>query len=433
MDERSRQGAASTTRASAWPSPSSRPATSSAPSAPAAPRPHLLDRVNVDYYGAVTPLNQLATISATEARLLTITPYDKASIKAIEKAILESDVGLTPNNDGNLIRLAIPELTEERRKRARQGRPRRSPRRAGSRSATCAATSCTTCASCKKDGDVGADDEHRAEAELQKLTDEHDRRDRRVAGRQGGRDPRGLGSEPAAARTATAGGTSAALRRDHHRRQRPLGASSAGCRRSRATAPAPTSSRRGCATPSSSGVEELTVYSFSTENWTPLARGGRRPDGDVRRADRPRDAGAARGGRADALHRPPRGRLRRSCASRWTGPRQTTAGNTRITLFVAFNYGGRAEIVDAARALRGRRPRRSSARRLYAPEMHDPDLLIRTSGEQRTVELPAVAVRLLRARLPRRAVARLRPRGVRGVAGRVRPRASAASAAREPS
>src|SRR5205809_6201661 len=78
--------------------------------------PHLLDRVQVDYYGAVTPLKQLAQISATEARLLTVTPYDKNSIKQIEKAIMESDVGLTPSNDGNLIRLTIPELTEERRK-----------------------------------------------------------------------------------------------------------------------------------------------------------------------------------------------------------------------------------------------------------------------------------------------------------------------------
>src|SRR5204862_6514694 len=78
--------------------------------------PSLLDRVQVDYYGAVTPLRQLANIAASEARLLTITPYDKSSIKAIEKAILESDVGLTPSNDGNVIRLVIPELTEERRK-----------------------------------------------------------------------------------------------------------------------------------------------------------------------------------------------------------------------------------------------------------------------------------------------------------------------------
>src|SRR6266540_3875049 len=66
--------------------------------------PHLLDRVEVDYYGTTTPLRQLANVSASEARLLTITPYDKSSIKAIEKGIMESDVGLTPNNDGNLIR-----------------------------------------------------------------------------------------------------------------------------------------------------------------------------------------------------------------------------------------------------------------------------------------------------------------------------------------
>ena len=78
--------------------------------------PALLDRIVVDYYGASTPLKQLATISAPEARLLSVQPYDKGSIKNIEKALMESDLGLTPNNDGNVIRLAIPELTEERRK-----------------------------------------------------------------------------------------------------------------------------------------------------------------------------------------------------------------------------------------------------------------------------------------------------------------------------
>src|SRR3982074_666377 len=78
--------------------------------------PALLDRISVDYYGASTPLKQLATISAPEPRLRTIQPYDKTSIKAIERAILESDVGLTPGNDGNLIRLSVPELTAERGK-----------------------------------------------------------------------------------------------------------------------------------------------------------------------------------------------------------------------------------------------------------------------------------------------------------------------------
>jgi ribosome recycling factor len=134
--------------------------------------PNLLDRVQVDYYGAVTPLRQLSNISASEARLLTITPYDKSSIKAIEKAILESDVGLTPSNDGNLIRLTIPELTEERRKDlakvvrriAEEGRISvRNARRDVQHDLR----------ELKGEGELGADDEHRAEAELQKLTDQH--------------------------------------------------------------------------------------------------------------------------------------------------------------------------------------------------------------------------------------------------------------------
>ena len=133
--------------------------------------PALLDRVIVDYYGAATPLKQLATISASEARLLTVQPYDKNSIKAIEKAILESDVGLTPNNDGALIRLQIPELTEERRKQlvkvvhgiAEEGRVAvRNIRRDVMHDLR----------ELKTEGEVGSDDEHRAEGELQKLTDQ---------------------------------------------------------------------------------------------------------------------------------------------------------------------------------------------------------------------------------------------------------------------
>ena len=76
----------------------------------------LLDRITIDYYGTPTPLNNIATISTPEARLLSIQPYDPSQIKAIEKAIQESDLGLTPCNDGKIIRLPIPQLTEERRK-----------------------------------------------------------------------------------------------------------------------------------------------------------------------------------------------------------------------------------------------------------------------------------------------------------------------------
>jgi ribosome recycling factor len=134
--------------------------------------PALLDRIVVDYYGAATPLKQLATISAPEARLLTVQPYDQASIKSIEKAIMESDIGLTPNNDGRLIRMAIPELNEERRRElvkvvhgiAEQGRVAvRNIRRDVMHDLR----------ELKSEGEVGSDDEHRAETELQKLTDSH--------------------------------------------------------------------------------------------------------------------------------------------------------------------------------------------------------------------------------------------------------------------
>src|SRR6478736_281622 len=127
--------------------------------------PALLDRIVVDYYGAQTPLNQMATINAPEARLLSIQPYDKSSIKAIEKSILESDIGLTPSNDGNLIRLAIPELTEERRKQlvkvvrgiAEEGRVAiRNIRRGVIHDLR----------ELKESGDTGSDDEHRAEEAL---------------------------------------------------------------------------------------------------------------------------------------------------------------------------------------------------------------------------------------------------------------------------
>ena len=134
--------------------------------------PSLLDRVQVDYYGAITPLRQLANIAASEARLLTITPYDKSSIKAIEKAILESDVGLTPSNDGNLIRLVIPELTEERRKDlAKIVRRIAEEGRVGVRNVRHDVQ--RDLRELKSEGELGADDEHRAEAELQKLTDQH--------------------------------------------------------------------------------------------------------------------------------------------------------------------------------------------------------------------------------------------------------------------
>jgi ribosome recycling factor len=132
--------------------------------------PHLLDRLVIDYYGAQTPLKQLAQVAATDARMLTVTPYDKSSIGTIEKAVMESDLGLSPSNDGNVIRLSIPELTEERRKElvkivhqvAEDGRVAvRNIRRDVMHDLR----------ELKKEGEAGSDEEHHGETELQKATD----------------------------------------------------------------------------------------------------------------------------------------------------------------------------------------------------------------------------------------------------------------------
>jgi ribosome recycling factor len=132
----------------------------------------LLDRVEVEYYGTPTPLKQLATISVPDARLLSIQPFDPSSIKAIEKAIQESDLGLTPSNDGKVVRLPIPQLTEERRKDlVKIVRNLAEEHRVAVREIRRDAMKGLK--ELVDRGDVGADEEHRAEERVQKLTDEH--------------------------------------------------------------------------------------------------------------------------------------------------------------------------------------------------------------------------------------------------------------------
>jgi ribosome recycling factor len=132
----------------------------------------LLDRIQVEYYGTPTPLQQLASINVPEPRTITIQAYDPSSIKSIERAIQESDLGLTPSNDGKVVRLPIPQLTEERRKElvkivrglAEDGRVAvRNVRRDAMHHLK----------ELVRNGDVGDDDERRAEEKVQKLTDEH--------------------------------------------------------------------------------------------------------------------------------------------------------------------------------------------------------------------------------------------------------------------
>jgi ribosome recycling factor len=134
--------------------------------------PALLNRVTVEYYGAPVALNQLASITVPEPRLLMITPFDKNTMSLIEKAIQSSDIGVTPSNDGNVIRLAFPPLTQERRKelvktvhhRAEEGRVAiRNVRRHAKEELE----------KLERESTISEDDLKRAEKELQKLTDQH--------------------------------------------------------------------------------------------------------------------------------------------------------------------------------------------------------------------------------------------------------------------
>jgi ribosome recycling factor len=132
----------------------------------------ILDAIRVDYYGTMTPLNQMATLAIPESRLITIQPWDISVIKDIEKAILKSDLGLTPSNDGKIIRISIPPLTEERRKELVKVVHKisedhkitvRNLRR----------DSNDLLKSLKKDGEISEDEAFKAQEHIQKITDEH--------------------------------------------------------------------------------------------------------------------------------------------------------------------------------------------------------------------------------------------------------------------
>ncbi len=132
----------------------------------------LLDGVKVDYYGSLTPLQQLATLAVPESRLITIQPWDASVIKEIEKAILKADLGLTPTSDGKLIRISVPPLTEQRRKELvklvnkiceeHKVSIRNIRREANER-----------VKALKKDGGISEDESFKAQEKIQKMTDEH--------------------------------------------------------------------------------------------------------------------------------------------------------------------------------------------------------------------------------------------------------------------
>jgi ribosome recycling factor len=132
----------------------------------------ILDGIKVDYYGTMTPLNQMATLAVPESRLITLQPWDASVIKDIEKAILKSDLGLTPSSDGKIIRISIPQLTEDRRKELVKVVHKvceehkvsiRNLRR----------DSNDLMKSMKKEGEIAEDDAFKAQDRIQKITDEH--------------------------------------------------------------------------------------------------------------------------------------------------------------------------------------------------------------------------------------------------------------------
>ncbi|HCX78693.1 MAG TPA: ribosome recycling factor [Firmicutes bacterium] len=134
--------------------------------------PALLDRLTVEYYGTVTPVKQMANISAPDPRTLVIQPWDKTVIPEIEKAVLKSGLGLTPNSDGTLIRLAIPQLTQERRvELVKLVRKKTEESKVAIRNIRRDANELIK--SLQKDGEISEDDERRHQDEIQKLTDQY--------------------------------------------------------------------------------------------------------------------------------------------------------------------------------------------------------------------------------------------------------------------
>jgi len=134
--------------------------------------PSLLDRISVEYYGTETPLNQLANISVPEPRMLMVQPWDKSAVKAIEKAILASDLGLTPNSDGNVIRIAIPPLTEERRKElVKIVRKEAEEKRVAVRNVRRDANE--EVKALEKSGEISEDESRRAQDYIQELTNKY--------------------------------------------------------------------------------------------------------------------------------------------------------------------------------------------------------------------------------------------------------------------
>ena len=375
----------------------------------------VLDRIKVDYYGVPTPVNQMAGVKTPEAHLLVIEPWDKGMLRAIEHAILESDLGVTPNNDGSVIRLPFPSLTEERRRDlVKQCKTYAEEARVAVRNARRDAN--TAIEKAVKNDNLPEDESKRAEAEIQKMTDRFvaevdevlKKKEAEVMEIEGvtgftddrwvgmnkdldyifpdppeGVDPRALDPEriPESVAIIMDGNGRWAKKRALNR----LKGHKAGIE----------AVREAIRCASDLGVRYLTIYSFSTENW-------KRPEDEVvglmdlfaktmlAEVDGLHEEGVRVRTIGDLSALP--AETREAFDEAW----EKTRDNDGMTLVVAVNYGGRQEILRACRGcmreavLLGEETgevieptEEMFERGLYTFGMPDPDLVIRTSGEMR--------------------------------------------------
>jgi undecaprenyl diphosphate synthase len=356
--------------------------------------PSLLDRIEVELYGSRMPLRSVANIGAPEARLLTVTPFDPNTLKEIERAIRDADIGLNPQNDGKILRLPIPELTEERRRdlirmarsMAEEGRVAvRNVRRDEMRDLH----------ELRKEGEISQDDEHRAEDELQKLTDDYVKRVESALADKEAELCVVLRSHPDQKRLPTDSPEQRVLDPERIPRHVAIIMDGNGRWAKRRWLPRAAGHRAGVSvltplleTAGRAGVKTLTLYAFSTENWA-------RPEREVKTLmklflETAREKVPElneRGARLRFLGR--RQHLPASVLEAMEEAEDLTSGNDSLDVYIALDYGGRAEIVDATRRIvaDGLSPEdvdeMTFAGYLYAPDVPEVDLVIRTSGELR--------------------------------------------------
>ena len=397
----------------------------------------LLDPIKVEVYGANMPLNQVATVSVPEPRMLSVQVWDRGNVSPVEKAIRTAGLGLNPIIDGQMIRLPIPDLTEERRKElaklagqyAEKARIAvRNVRRDGM----------DALKTDEKKHEISEDEHKRLEAEVQKLTDDDDRRDRRGGARQGKGNPRQVSLD---------------RRRDRRGRRPPCMAERAACRatsRSSWTATAAGRRKRGLprvaghragaeavrkalAAPRARRASKcLTLYAFSSENWRRSEEEISRPHGPAALLSRARarrrstqegvrlaligDHTAFGAELVARLERAVRAHRRQQPADpgrRAQLRRRAARSPARRGALAAKARGGRARPGDDRR---GDARRRAGDRRPAGARPADPHL-----GRGAAVQFPAVAGGLCRAGVPRHAVARFRRGGVRRGARRIMP------------